>query len=707
MAVTSPAASPPPPPSLSLPLPPPPPPPPAITTTTTTNAAQPLSRLGNLRSSPLHSLTSYNVLCGAQQAHHHLPPPPPHHQQQQQQQQRYDRCPISPVSSLPLGVVTTLPISLPSMLTTTPITATPRSKLSFGISRILGVEEEDDSEMRKEREENGSGGSAGAGGDMEEDEEVEVEVEMEEDDEEEEEREEVEGDCCDDGKRGCHDNRHYSLHVHPQQTQPHPLHTNLSHQHQQQRQQQHLNNNSNNNNNNNGNHYQLSNGLKSAIDSQHMHHLHHHPHHHHHPPHHHIHNSNSNTTTNTTTISNETNNNNNNNNNSHSNACSNAGGGSGVGAMNSSSSNSSSISSSNNSGSNGSGNSSSSSGGGRNSSINSVSHNKIASSNTNNNKTHICLTNGGSPTILNSISNNNNNSSSISSSSSSSGSSTPTSPTLLFGGNSHNNNNSNNNNNSTNDSNSNNMDTHSIPFSRSASPSPKSDLELSTSPTNHGPSSVADMKATHAASAALATGLATTLSGSLLSLPTFPCGLQMASGASGVIKVPAHRPHPLANSWYPLSYPWLDLRRDRLGIVRRIGHPYQNRTPPKRKKPRTSFSRSQIMELEKRFHRQKYLASAERSALAKALKMTDAQVKTWFQNRRTKWRRQTAEEREAERQAANRFLMSLQAEASKTIYDTRDPLCMANSSLHALQNLQPWTEEGDRNRENSLQAAAS
>ena len=71
---------------------------------------------------------------------------------------------------------------------------------------------------------------------------------------------------------------------------------------------------------------------------------------------------------------------------------------------------------------------------------------------------------------------------------------------------------------------------------------------------------------------------------------------------------------------------------------RRIGHPYQNRTPPKRKKPRTSFSRIQICELEKRFHKQKYLASTERAAMAKSLKMTDAQVKTWFQNRRTKWR---------------------------------------------------------------------
>ncbi|CAG0924551.1 unnamed protein product, partial [Notodromas monacha] len=70
---------------------------------------------------------------------------------------------------------------------------------------------------------------------------------------------------------------------------------------------------------------------------------------------------------------------------------------------------------------------------------------------------------------------------------------------------------------------------------------------------------------------------------------------------------------------------------------KRIGHPYQNRTPPKRKKPRTSFTRVQIAELEKRFHKQKYLASAERASLAKTLKMTDAQVKTWFQNRRTKW----------------------------------------------------------------------
>ncbi|XP_029722820.1 T-cell leukemia homeobox protein 3 isoform X1 [Aedes albopictus] len=132
-------------------------------------------------------------------------------------------------------------------------------------------------------------------------------------------------------------------------------------------------------------------------------------------------------------------------------------------------------------------------------------------------------------------------------------------------------------------------------------------------------------------------------------------------------------------------------------IARRIGHPYQNRTPPKRKKPRTSFTRIQVAELEKRFHKQKYLASAERAALARGLKMTDAQVKTWFQNRRTKWRRQTAEEREAERQAANRLMLSLQAEALSKGFgqpppSAAPPNAAPGAPLAALHGLQPWAE---------------
>uniref|UniRef100_A0A2K6UA58 Homeobox domain-containing protein n=1 Tax=Saimiri boliviensis boliviensis TaxID=39432 RepID=A0A2K6UA58_SAIBB len=155
---------------------------------------------------------------------------------------------------------------------------------------------------------------------------------------------------------------------------------------------------------------------------------------------------------------------------------------------------------------------------------------------------------------------------------------------------------------------------------------------------------------------------------------------------------------PGVNNLTGLTFPWMESNR-RYTKDRFTGHPYQNRTPPKKKKPRTSFTRLQICELEKRFHRQKYLASAERAALAKALKMTDAQVKTWFQNRRTKWRRQTAEEREAERQQANRILLQLQQEAfQKSLAQPlpADPLCVHNSSLFALQNLQPWSDDSTK-----------
>lgn len=58
------------------------------------------------------------------------------------------------------------------------------------------------------------------------------------------------------------------------------------------------------------------------------------------------------------------------------------------------------------------------------------------------------------------------------------------------------------------------------------------------------------------------------------------------------------------------------------------------------------------------------------------------------------FRRQTAEEREAERQAANRLMMSLQAEALTKGYmsETGAPPTAGpgDTALSALQNLQPW-----------------
>ncbi|XP_025829011.1 homeobox protein ceh-9-like isoform X2 [Agrilus planipennis] len=59
----------------------------------------------------------------------------------------------------------------------------------------------------------------------------------------------------------------------------------------------------------------------------------------------------------------------------------------------------------------------------------------------------------------------------------------------------------------------------------------------------------------------------------------------------------------------------------------------------KRKGGQVRFTTSQTEALEKRFSVHKYLSPEDRRILANSLKLSDRQVKTWFQNRRAKWRR--------------------------------------------------------------------
>ncbi|KAL3871981.1 hypothetical protein ACJMK2_040189 [Sinanodonta woodiana] len=73
--------------------------------------------------------------------------------------------------------------------------------------------------------------------------------------------------------------------------------------------------------------------------------------------------------------------------------------------------------------------------------------------------------------------------------------------------------------------------------------------------------------------------------------------------------------------------------------------PHNSHLSSKCKKPRkarTAFTDHQLNSLEKTFERQKYLSVQDRMELAAKLNLTDTQVKTWYQNRRTKWKRQTA-----------------------------------------------------------------
>ncbi|XP_017296549.1 homeobox protein EMX2 isoform X1 [Kryptolebias marmoratus] len=121
----------------------------------------------------------------------------------------------------------------------------------------------------------------------------------------------------------------------------------------------------------------------------------------------------------------------------------------------------------------------------------------------------------------------------------------------------------------------------------------------------------------------------------------------------------SHSPHALFASQQrdpSTFYPWL------LHRYRYLGHRFQgNETSPesfllhnalarKPKRIRTAFSPSQLLRLEHAFEKNHYVVGAERKQLAHSLSLTETQVKVWFQNRRTKFKRQKLEEEGSESQ---------------------------------------------------------
>uniref|UniRef100_A0A0N4ZH42 Homeobox domain-containing protein n=1 Tax=Parastrongyloides trichosuri TaxID=131310 RepID=A0A0N4ZH42_PARTI len=90
---------------------------------------------------------------------------------------------------------------------------------------------------------------------------------------------------------------------------------------------------------------------------------------------------------------------------------------------------------------------------------------------------------------------------------------------------------------------------------------------------------------------------------------------QQQIGSSGI---------PMVNAWDP-RFPWLN--------------PYMHKSSQKRKGGQIRFTNEQTDALEHKFDNHKYLSPQERKKLAKSLSLSERQVKTWFQNRRAKWRR--------------------------------------------------------------------
>uniref|UniRef100_A0A4W5M7K7 Homeobox domain-containing protein n=1 Tax=Hucho hucho TaxID=62062 RepID=A0A4W5M7K7_9TELE len=55
---------------------------------------------------------------------------------------------------------------------------------------------------------------------------------------------------------------------------------------------------------------------------------------------------------------------------------------------------------------------------------------------------------------------------------------------------------------------------------------------------------------------------------------------------------------------------------------------------------RTKFTSDQICRLERTFNKHKYLGTTQRRKIAEKMKLSETQVKTWFQNRRMKLKRE-------------------------------------------------------------------
>ena len=103
----------------------------------------------------------------------------------------------------------------------------------------------------------------------------------------------------------------------------------------------------------------------------------------------------------------------------------------------------------------------------------------------------------------------------------------------------------------------------------------------------------------------------------------------------------------------------------------------------RKKKLRPLFSPHQIQTMENEFAKHRYVTEDKRAKLALEVNLTETQVKTWFQNRRTKWKKETKDEvSAASRYSHKEMEHALQAMQSIKPFYQSSEVCLDIAVLH-------------------------